>query len=536
MSFASPYPDVHIPRVSVYDYLFGDVAAADLGRVALIDAATGDTVTYRELIARINAAARALAAWGIGPGDVVALLAPNSPEFAIAFHAILRAGATATTMNVLFTAKDISAQLTDSRARLLITVDSLLGVAADGANHAGLASGRIVLLDRIAEADRSHLGQDQLCAAGAARTRDVDPAAQLAVLPYSSGTTARPKGVMLTHRNLVANVAQLRPIHQISAEDVILAVLPFFHIYGMTVLLNAAVHARATLVILPAFNLGEYLTALQTYRCTLAFIAPPVAVALAKHPAVDSYDTSSLRVVMSGAAPLDQDLGQRVARRLGCRVVQGYGMSELSPVSHCMPFDGRNPSGGPPAPLSSCGWTVPNAVSKIVDPDTGAEIGVPDHGRSAAGELWVKGPNVMAGYLNNEAGTADTIDSEGFLRTGDLASVDSNGCVYILDRLKELIKYKGYQVPPAELEALLLTHPDIADAAVIGAVDTDTGEEVPKAFVVTQPHASLSEKAVMDFVAANVAPYKKIRLVQFIETIPKSPSGKILRKDLRQRA
>jgi acyl-CoA synthetase (AMP-forming)/AMP-acid ligase II len=338
---------------------------------------------------------------------------------------------------------------------------------------------------------------------------------------------------MLTHRNLTANVAQIRPLQGMAPDDRILAVLPFFHIYGMTVLLNAALHARASLIIMPSFDLAEFLGNIQKHRCTLALIAPPVAVALAKQPIVDSYDLSSLRDIMSGAAPLDEELGHAVAERVGCRVVQGYGMSELSPVSHVTPFDGGRELVGSAAPLNSCGWTVPNAVSRIVDSETGADIDPPATGLSEPGELWFKGPNVMAGYLGNEEATRETIDDDGYLHTGDVARVDAAGCVYIVDRLKELIKYKGYQVPPAELEAVLLAHPGIADAAVIGVTDAESGEEVPKAFVVKQSGAELTDTEVMDFVAGHVAPYKKVRQVAFIDAIPKSASGKILRKDLR---
>jgi acyl-CoA synthetase (AMP-forming)/AMP-acid ligase II len=249
---------------------------------------------------------------------------------------------------------------------------------------------------------------------------------------------------------------------------------------------------------------------------------------------VERYNLSSLRGIMSGAAPLDEELGNAVKHRLGCQIVQGYGMSELSPVSHVTPFDGGRELVGASAPLSSCGWTVPNAVSKIVDSETGIEIDPPASGLSDTGELWFKGPNVMAGYLNNEKATKETIDADGFLHTGDVARVDASGCIYIVDRLKELIKYKGYQVPPAELEAVLLTHPQIADAAVIGVTDAQSGEEVPKAFVVKQSGAELTEDEVISYVADHVAPYKKVRQVAFIDAIPKSTSGKILRKDLRK--
>ncbi len=320
-----------------------------------------------------------------------------------------------------------------------------------------------------------------------------------------------------------------------TSDDRLLAVLPYFHIYGMTVLLNAALHARARLVIMPSFDLAGFLDNISTHRCTFVYIAPPVAVALAKHPLVDSYDLSSLRAVLSGAASLDADLGRAVADRLGCTVSQGYGMSELSPVSHITPHDGGLATIGTVAPLNSCGWTVPNGVSKLIDPDSGTEINIPAEGLSDTGELWFKGPNVMAGYLNNEQATRETIDADGFLHTGDLAQVDSDGCVYVVDRLKELIKYKGYQVPPAELEAVLLGHPGIADAAVIGVQDNESGEEVPKAFVVKQPSSDLSADEVMTFVAGQVAPYKKVRQVAFIDAIPKSSAGKILRRELRGR-
>jgi acyl-CoA synthetase (AMP-forming)/AMP-acid ligase II len=538
MTFASPHPDVTIPESSVYDYLFGDIDEADLDRPALVDTKPEkSTTTYRELIGRVDAFAGALAARGIAVGDVVGLLSPNSSAFAIAFHGILRAGATATTINALFTPNDIAKQLSDAKASMLVTVTVLAEGAKAAAEQLGLAKDKLIILDGEGEAASGHPNAADLLGPNhAAPNVSFDPSTHIAVLPYSSGTTANPKGVMLTHRNLVSNVCQIRPLQGMQADDVILAVLPFFHIYGMTVLLNAALHARASLVIMPRFDLPEFLDNIATEKCTYGFIAPPVAVALAKHPLVEKYDLSSLHTVMSGAAPLDAELGHAVEKRIGCRMVQGYGMSELSPVSHVIPFDGGKAIAGHDAELSSSGWTVPNAESKLVDPATGEEIPLPSEGLSETGELWFKGPNVMKGYLNNDAATAETIDADGFLHTGDLAQVDPTGCVFIVDRLKELIKYKGYQVPPAELEALLLSHPQIADAAVIGVTDPESGEEVPKAFVVKQPDAEISGDEVMAFVAEKVAPYKKVRQVEFIEAVPKSAAGKILRKDLRAKA
>src|ERR1700712_4451630 len=323
MSFSSPFPQVHIPTGSLYDYLFGDLAEHDADRIALVDAKSGAETTYRDMVTRIDAFAGALAARGIGVGDVVGLLAPNSSAFAIAFHGILRAGATATTVNALFTAKDVAKQLTDAKASMLITVTPLVAQAAAGAASIGLTADRVVVLDAPGEAADGHPNaEDLLGPALPAPEVTFDPATHLAALPYSSGTTGNPKGVMLTHRNLAANVAQIRPLQGMQPEDRILAVLPFFHIYGMTVLLNAALHARARLIIMPSFNLGEFLDNIQKQRCTYAFIAPPVAIALAKQPVVDSYDLSSLRNIMSGAAPLDEELGNAVARRLQCQVVQ----------------------------------------------------------------------------------------------------------------------------------------------------------------------------------------------------------------------
>jgi acyl-CoA synthetase (AMP-forming)/AMP-acid ligase II len=537
MVFASPFPDVDIPDLSVFDLLFADFEQTDLDRIALIDAQDASTTTYGQLREQVTAVAGALTARGVGVGDVVGLLAPNSSVFAVAFHAVLRAGATATTINALFTANDIAKQLTDANATMLITVGGLLPYAQEAARTVGIAAERLIVLVGDGEAADGHPSFADLLAQDAAPPPvEFDPATHLAVLPYSSGTTGNPKGVMLTHRNLVANVAQVRPLLAMEPGDRVLAVLPFFHIYGMTVLLNAALHARATLVVMPRFDLNGFLEASEKHRVTYSFIAPPIAVALAKHPLVDRYDLSALRTVVSGAAPLDAELGGAVEKRIGVRMIQGYGMSELSPVSHFMPADGGQHWFGEVAPLSSCGWPVANTINKIVDPATGDEVAVPRTGLSEPGELWVKGPNVMTGYLRNPDATAATIDQDGFLHTpGDLAQVDRARRVYIVDRLKELIKYKGYQVPPAELEAVLLTHPDIADTAVIGVTDDD-GEEIPKAFVVRRSGTRITAEEVIDFVAGRVAPYKKVRQVEFIDVIPKSTAGKILRKDPRFRS
>jgi acyl-CoA synthetase (AMP-forming)/AMP-acid ligase II len=521
--FTGPLSHVEIPNLSVFDYLFASIPEHNLDRIAMVDGSSGAATSYRQLIGQITLVAGALAARGVGLGDVVALHSPNVPAFAAVFHGILRAGATATTVNSLYTGEEIAAQLQNSGARMLFTVSPLLAQAKKAAAIAGMADDQVFVLD---EASGHTSLRDLLGEKNRAPEVRFDPAEQVAVLPYSSGTTGHAKGVVLTHRNLVANVEQSKPFIGADPDSRVLAVLPFFHIYGMTVLLNLAFKTGARLVTMPRFDLGEFLRIIQDFHINWAFIAPPIAVALAKHPLVNEYDLSSLEVVFSGAAPLDGTLGRAVAERLNCIVRQGYGMTEMSPVSHAIPIDRDD------IPLNTVGVTLPNIECKLLDPETGEEIEQPAEGTSRPGELLCRGPNVMRGYLHNEQATSQTIDPDGFLHTGDIATVSAEGFVTIVDRLKELIKYKGYQVAPAELEALLLGHPKIADVAVVGARDAD-GEEVPKAFVVIQPEADLSEEDVMAFVAERVAPHKKIRQVAFIDAIPKSSSGKILRKDLR---
>lgn len=521
--FKSPYPDVEIPNKSIYDYLFIGLTDSELDGIAFIDGMSGAETSYPSLIAQINGVAGALASRGVGLESIVALLCPNVPAFGSVFHGILRAGATITTINSLYTAEEIEKQLRDSKASWFFTISPLLAGVKAACQAVGIPDDHLIVMDGA----EGHPSLKDLLSEGATPPEvSFDPATHLAVLPYSSGTTGIPKGVMLSHRNLVANVEQSRQMLSLKPSDRVLAFLPFFHIYGLTVLLNLAIKERAALVTMPKFDFVEFLRIMQDHKCTFVFIAPPVAVGLAKHPLVEQYDLSTVRMVFSGAAPLDGSLARAVAERIGCQVKQGYGMTELSPVSQVIPEDRDD------IDLSSVGFTIPNMECKILDPATGEEIPVPASGVSEPGELVCKGPNVMLGYLGNEKATKEMIDEDGFLHTGDIATVNYEGVISIVDRLKELIKYKGYQIAPAELEALLLSNPAIADAAVIGIPDEEGGE-IPKAFVVLQAGKELTEDEVMGFVSEHVAPFKKVRRVAFVEAIPKSSSGKILRKDLR---
>jgi len=348
-----------------------------------------------------------------------------------------------------------------------------------------------------------------------------EPGTDIAALPYSSGTTGLPKGVMLTHRNLVANLVQTAVLHAIEETDRIILVLPLFHIYGLQVVLNLGLCAGATLVTMPRFELEAFLGLIQQQRITRAFVVPPIVLALARQQLVDQYDISSVTAMMSGAAPLDAELETACASRVGCRMVQGYGLTEASPVTHANPAEPGKTKPG------TVGLLLPNTECQIVDPAGGGEVA-----RGEDGELWIRGPQVMRGYLNNPEATAAMLDQEGWLHTGDIGHADQDGYFTIVDRLKELIKYKGFQVAPAELEAVLRSHPAVADAAVIPLADDECGE-VPKAFVVLRGQASPAD--LMAYVGERVAPYKKIRAVELIDAIPKSPSGKILRRVLRER-
>jgi 4-coumarate--CoA ligase len=507
----SPLPDVEIPDGPLTGYVFRRAASMP-DALALIDGASGRSYTFAAALDSSRRLAGGLVARGLRPGDTVGLMAPNLPEYAIVFHGVALAGGTVTTINPTYTPNEVRHQLHDAGATLLVTIAMFVDVAR--AAIEGTAVSEIVTIDGAEGTTAlSTLFGDPIDQV------PIDPADHVGVLPYSSGTTGLPKGVMLTHRNLVANLAQIEPVLVADPGEVALAVLPFFHIYGMQILMNGLLGQGVTVVTLPRFDLQQALEIIQERKVSRFFAVPPIVLALAKHPLVDQYDLSSLTWIMSGAAPLGADLAEEAAARVGAAVVQGYGMTELSPVSHATPSSGSRPG--------TVGIAVPNTLSRLVDPGTGEDQDVGDEG-----ELWVKGPQVMKGYLNNPEATAATIDPDGWLHTGDVARIDPDGQVSIVDRVKELIKYKGFQVPPAELEALIVTHPAVADVAVIGIPDDEAGE-LPKAFVVLKPGAELAAADLQAFVAAEVASYKQIRMVEFVTEIPKSPSGKILRRLLR---
>jgi acyl-CoA synthetase (AMP-forming)/AMP-acid ligase II len=515
MIFRSLYEDITIPEIPLTTFVLGR-AQALADKPALIDATVGRVITHAQLEEAVRRVASSLARRGFQKGDVFAIFSPNLPEYAVTFHAVASLGGIITPINPLYTAEEVAFQLKDAGVKYLVTVPQLCEKAFEASSQSNV---REVFV--FGEAEGAIPFASLLEGDGQLPLVSINPREDLVALPYSSGTTGLPKGVMLTHYNLVANLRQMEAMKYIHGDDTIICVLPLFHIYGMVVIMNMGLYTGATIVMMPRFEVEQFLETLQDYGVTLAYIVPPIVLTMMKHSSLSKYDLSRLKTLFSGAAPLGEAISRACTERLGCLIKQGYGMTETSPVTHSTPYEKDKIKFG------SVGTCIPNTTCKVVDTETGAELG--PHKK---GEIWVRGPQVMKGYLNRPEATAQTVDADGWLHTGDIGYADEEGHFYIVDRLKELIKYKGFQVAPAELESILLTHPAIADAAVIPSPDEEAGE-VPKAFVVLKAEASTEE--IMDFVAEHVAPHKKLRKIEVIDKIPKTASGKILRRVLVQR-
>src|SRR5690349_20350356 len=512
MIIKGPYPDISIPETALTPFVMH--RAQELGdKPALIDGPTGRTLTYKQLSDSISIVAHNLSARGFKKGDVCGILSPNCPEYAVAFHAVATLGGIVTPINPLYTRFEVGHQLRDSGARFLMTVPSCAEKVLE-AGQKGVVEEVFVFGSLPGATSFDELLVDN----GRAEQVEINPREDLIALPYSSGTTGLPKGVMLTHYNLVANLRQMEGLFYFYDTDTLICVLPLFHIYGLVVVLNMGLYCGATVVLMPRFDLETFLKAMQDYEVSLAHIVPPIVLNLSKNPIVNNYKLPKLKTLFSGAAPLGEELTRACMDRLGCNIRQGYGMTETSPVTHSSP--------APPFELKfgSVGVPAPNTECKIVDLESGEMLGP-----GQRGEVCVRGPQIMKGYLNKPEATAQTIDSEGWLHTGDIGYADEDGHFFVVDRAKELIKYKGFQVPPAELEAVLLTHPCVADAAVIPYPDDEAGE-VPKAIIVLkQP---VEGDALLEYLADRVARHKRIRYLEFVDKIPKSPSGKILRRVL----
>ncbi len=497
-----PYPELSLP-----DFL---APAADryAERTALISF-DGQTYSFAHTWESCRRLGRFLQDAGISKGDRVAIFSANSPEYFVTFFGILCAGATVTTLNPLYKERELLHQLEDCSATAIFAMGALSPIVESVRAHLPSLKHAFIIEDvwKIAADAPPDLGPVS-----------INAREDIAALPYSSGTTGLPKGVMLTHYNLVSNVRQTLTTGISSGYGTYLDFLPFFHIYGMVVLMACGFAAGLPQVIMPRFDPALCLDLIQRYKVTNLFAVPPALLALSHFPDTAKYDTSSLSMIMSGAAPLPAEVARAAAKALDTTVLQGYGMTETSPVTNVNPVTRiKDSTVGPP---------VADTVQKVVSLDDGRDLGVGE-----VGELLTFGPQVMKGYWNAPEATAETLPGGGWIRTGDIVSVDQEGYVTILDRKKEMIKYKGYQIAPAELEALLLEHPAVMDSAVIPKRDDESGE-IPKAFVLLREGHETSVEDLMRFVEQRVAPYKKVREIEFVEAIPKTASGKILRREL----
>ncbi|RSL38496.1 hypothetical protein CEP53_014827 [Fusarium sp. AF-6] len=532
MPYSSPFADVDIPLVDVWNLYMERPRDFPDDHPILIDSDTKRSYTFaqiRDLSAAFGRGLRHTFDWQ--KGDVLAFFAPNHIDTAVVNLGVLWAGGVASPANPTYTAEELASQLVDSRAQALVTHKAFLQTACKAAELASLKPERIILLGDGKDGAGRFRHWTEVTDKGAwfkPKKPTIDPQKDLAYLSYSSGTMGLPKGVMLTHYNMVANACQFDKfdLKLINWElDAQLGVLPFFHIYGLGVVLNVSLLSGAKCVVMAKFDLAQACQLIQDHRLTFVYVPPPIILALGKHPLVSQYDLSSLRFVNSAAAPLSRDLVDAVWDRLGVMVKQGYGLTETSPAVSVQMFDEWRRY------LGSVGRLVPNMQAKIVDPE-GKELPP-----NESGELLLKGPNVFQGYWSRPELNKETFTEDGWFKTGDVMYIDTSGNLFITDRIKELIKYKGFQVAPAELEAKLIGRKDIADVCVIGVWNEDEQTEVPRAYVVPSAGVDGSEELATDIIewlGSRVGPSKRLRGgVRFIKEIPKSPSGKILRRILR---
>ena len=474
-------------------------------------------VTYAELDRLANRFGNALVKLGIGKGDRVALLFPNSSQFVIAFFGALKAGAVVTAINPLYREREVEFQLRDSGAKAIVTLENLEPLVARVKERTQLEHVIATTPD-----DNSFSG---LTREASVHKPDLSFAAgDLAALQYTGGTTGTPKAAMLTHRNLAVNAEQFAQAIKGSSGDVFLTALPLFHIYGLTTSLTTPISLGAKMILMPKFEPAKALEAIQRHKVTVFCGVPTMYQQLLASPELAEYDLHSIRVCISGAAPLPQQVQKRFMEVTGGTLAEGYGLTEASPVTHCSPVDHAL------VKVGSVGLPLAGTEVRIVDTETGMQtllIG-------EAGELAVKGPQVMAGYWNRSDETASVL-RDGWLFTGDVARIDSDGYLTIVDRKKDLIKHNGYSVYPSELEAILYEHPAVKQCAVVGKADAESGEN-PMAYVVLKDGAVATAEEIKTYINYNVASYKTVREVVFLTELPFNTVGKVLKRNLRERA
>ncbi|KAI0500626.1 hypothetical protein KFK09_018842 [Dendrobium nobile] len=521
--YSSRHPPRSLPQDAFHDLASFLFSRPHGGETALVDSASGFSISYLELRSMVDRMASGLHEIGILPGQVLLILLPNSVLLPVILLGVLSLGAIITTMNPLCSAKEIQKQMS-SIVHLALVFCSSEKVATFA--QFGVP---IVTVPNDLSYDSAHYPLFHKVVSGSPplTRKPVIRQSDTAAILFSSGTSGSSKGVVLSHSNLIAMVElfvrfEASQYKKKSWKDVYLAAIPMFHVYGLSLFYIGLLSLGSTVVVMRRFNALEAAKTIAKYRVTHFPVVPPLMAAFIRANEAHGCDLRSLKQASSGAAPLSNRLIQEFLRRFPhIDFIQGYGMTESTAVG------ARGFNTETCKKYSSVGLLAPNMEAKVVNWETG--ISMPP-GKS--GELWLRGPAVMKGYLNDEKETASVIDKDGWFKTGDIVYFDQDGYLFILDRLKDTIKYKGFQVAPADLEALLISHNEILDAAVTSAFDEEAGE-IPVAFVVRKSGSNLSSNEIMEFVAKQVAPYKKVRRVTFVQSIPKSPAGKTLRRVLR---
>lgn len=481
----------------------------------------GQPTTFGELDRRANQVANALIGLGIQPGDRVALYMPNIPLFMEAYYGILRAGGTVVPLNTLYKAGEVEYILRDSGAKAILTFASLAPTAAQAAS--GVPELRHVVVASPQPIPGTMSWRDVMAGAPESAPNVGVHQEDIAVICYTSGTTGHPKGAMLSHRNLLANCEQNLALPQVSAreDDLVWLALPLFHIYAMNVGMNLTFMVGGTVVLIERFEPASSLEELQKHHCTILYGAPPMFVAWAQLPNIRDYDLTSLRYVVSGAAALPVQVLQAFQSLAGVPISEGYGLSEAAPVV-------TTNAAGPVTKPGTIGPAIPGVEVRIVD-DMDREVP-----RGERGELVCRGANVMMGYWRQPEATAETL-RDGWLHTGDIATMDEDGYVTIVDRKKDMINVSGFNVYPREVEEALFTHPAVADAAVVQFPDPYQGESV-MAFVVLKQGATATEQEIIEYCRGQIATFKCPRKVVFRSELPKNNTGKVLRRELRAEA
>lgn len=521
--------NINYPVVPLQHIL--EKAAMDFPDKAAI-AFLGKEITYRQLNMLCNQFANALSTLGTKKGERVAIYLPNTPQFIIAFFGALKAGAAVTAISPLHREREVEHQLADSGATTIVVLNSLFPVVEAVRQKTQLKNVIVTALDEfnsessnpLPPANSLSLKSLVESASQEPQKIQLNPAEDLAALQYTGGTTGTAKGAMLTHANLLSNALAFAAWIRETPDDVFLTALPLFHIYGMTTSMTVPISLGAKMVLAPKFDPAKMLETIQQQKVTVFCGVPTMYTVLLANPELAKYDLTSIRVCISGASPLPPQVQKRFMEVTGGFLAEGYGLTEASPVTHCNPVDKSMAT----VKVGSIGLPIPDTEAKIVDLETGTRM----LGVGETGELAVKGPQVMKGYWQKPEETA-LVRRDGWLLTGDIARMDSDGYFYITDRKKDLIKYKDYSVYPREIEDVLYEHPAVKLCAVVGVPDPAVGE-VPKAFVVLKEDATATEKEIMAFVNDKVAPYKAIRMLEFIKELPVSGAGKVLRRQLKQ--